>query len=384
MMERNRLKVLSDYELEQLTSQVIEIYNQMEMELLIDIAHRFSNYSSVSGSLEWKIKKLEELGLLNQNSIEIIAKYSNRSEEAIRKMLEESIFGNIDEKELNRAFNNGLISVSPEVMMQSVAIKATLENSFLALGERFKLINTNAVESAKQGYLDILNKSYVEVSSGIYSYNEAIERGIKEMAQSGIKGATYIKNGKVVKHSIEAVVRRDTLTAVNQTANRAAIVSAQEMGANHVEVSSHIGARVSDRSEIANHAGWQGKVYLIDGKDDEFDNLYEKTGYGEVEGLSGVNCRHRMFAFFPDISKPEVKTFTEEENEKHFKLTQRQRALERRVRRWKKESVMMKAFESPEGYAEAKANHRKAVDELIKFVDENGLKRDGLRELIQE
>lgn len=33
---------------------------------------------------------------------------------------------------------------------------------------------------------------------------------------------------------------------------------------------------------------------MIDGSNDKYDNLYEKTGYGEMLGLKGINCYHNM------------------------------------------------------------------------------------------
>ena len=67
--------MLSDKELEELIQPIINIYNRIEMELIIDIAQRFSNYSSVDGSLEWYLKKLDDMNALNDNVIKIFAKY---------------------------------------------------------------------------------------------------------------------------------------------------------------------------------------------------------------------------------------------------------------------------------------------------------------------
>ena len=150
--------------------------------------------------------------------------------------------------------------------MTNPIFNSTLEDSFKELSKAFKLINTHALESVKQEYMSVLNKAYIEVSSGVYDYNTAIKRALKGMADNGITGATYRRAGKIVNYSIEAAVRRETMTAVHQAANRNSYKLAEELGTGYVEVSSHAGARTHPTNHIANHAWWQGKVYKIEVK----------------------------------------------------------------------------------------------------------------------
>ena len=37
------------------------------------------------------------------------------------------------------------------------------------------------------------------------------------------------------------------------------------------------------------------------GSDEKYGNLVEETGYGDIEGLGGVNCRHRISAATEDM-----------------------------------------------------------------------------------
>lgn len=375
--------MLTDEALAALIEPLINIYQSIEDELLINIAKRFDTYETVGGSLEWQLRKLDELGSLNADALEVFAKYSKKSKQAIKKMIEQASLGNFNMNDLEEASKQGKVSVNLDKMLESPAIARTIKHGYKELDGTFRLIKTKALESSKQHYMDIINQSYLETSSGIYSYSESIRKGVRKMADKGISGATYKrKDGTIVHYSIEAAVRRDTLTAVNQTACAAVMESVEDIGAEHVEVSSHLGARVSDKDPIADHAGWQGKVYKVHGKDDEYDNLVDATGYGSIEGLAGVNCRHRMFPFFVGISKPAQVQYDSEENKKAYELSQKQRQLERKVRAAKREVQCMKALGDEVGLTEAKVKHQKAVDNLVKFCDDNNLKRDGNREQI--
>lgn len=369
-------------ELDDLTRPIIDIYNQIELDLLEAIAKRFDVYDKVGGSLEWQVKKLDEMGALNADAVKIISRYSKKSEKEIRKMLKEAGFGNVDLPAMQKAYNSGALLVDPAKILESETMRSTVEDSFKELKETFKLINTKALESVKQEYMTVINRSYIDVASGVYDYNTAIKRALKGMADNGITGATYQRGDRIVKYSIEAAVRRDALTAVHQTANRNSFKLAEELGTEYVEVSSHVGARTHPTNHIANHAWWQGKVYKIHGFDEKYGNLKNNTGYpDDIQGLGGVNCRHRMFPFIPGISEPVAEHYDEKEAEREYKLTQKQRAKERKIRALKKEIAVAKATGQPTKEMNKKLNEM--YDDIIAFCEENNLTRDWNREMIQ-
>lgn len=376
--------MLSDYELTKLTQPIIAIYNQIEMELLEKIAKRFDVYDKIGGSLEWQLKKLDELGALTNEAVKVIASMSKRGEKEIVQMLNDASVGNIDMDLLEAAYTNGFIFVDPQKLMQSEALRATVELSYKELGKTYKLIQTKAIESTKQAYMDIINRAYIETASGIYDYGTSIRGALRDMADQGISGATYRRGNKIVKYSIEGTVRRDTITAVHQLANKGAEQATKEIGAEYVEVSAHIGARVS-KDPIANHAGWQGKVYKLEGSDPKYPNLTEKTGYpGDIQGLGGVNCRHRMFPFFPGISTPNPYKVDPKENKRVYEATQIQRGMERKIRKLKKRLTVAKAsgdMEQAKAYRKALTEQQKQIE---KFCKDNNLRRQTEREMIQE
>jgi hypothetical protein len=308
---------------------------------------------------------------------------SKRGEKEIAQMLNDASLGNVDMDLLETAYTNGFIFVDPHKLMQTDALRATIELSYKSLGKTFKLIKTRALESTRQAYMDVINRAYIETASGIYDYNTSIRGALRDMATQGISGATYRRGNKYVKYSIEGTVRRDTLTAVNQLANKGAEQITKEIGAKYVEVSAHIGARVSV-DPIANHAGWQGKVYKLDGED-EYPNLEESTGYpNDILGLGGVNCRHRMFPFFPGISVPNPHQIDEEENRKVYEATQKQRAMERNIRTIKKKLIVAKASGDKDLVKAYRKRLTEKQAEIDKFCKDNGLRRQTEREMVQE
>lgn len=374
--------MLTDRQIEYLTQELVDIYSDIEIELIVSVAKRLTTYTTIGGTLEWQLNKLSELRVLNKDLWKIIKKYSGATDEAIEKMMKDAKLANVDKKFLDDIYKEGSININYDNLLKSEAIKNTTNSKVYELKETLSLINTKAIESARKGYIETLNKSYIEVASGVYSLDEAVSKNIKSMADKGFTGASY-ESGRTI--SIEAAVRRDTISAVNKLANEGALDSAKELGTNYVEVSSHLGARTSDKSKIANHAGWQGKVYMIEGSSPEYGNLVEETGYGTIEGLAGVNCRHRMFPFFPGISVRRKPDFDSQENKRIYKASQKLREMQRTFRTYKREREAFKAIGDKENYRKATAKCKDWSEKIDNFLESfPELRRGSGRELIKE
>ena len=376
----------TDEELKALAEPIVDIYNNIEHDLLMKIASFFELDENVTikNSLDWYFKKLQDMGALNSESIKIISQYSGVSEKAILQALTDAGYGSISEARIEQLTTQGYTKVSWDDLKKSRTIMDAINKSFTELNNILRMINTKALESTQKAYMDALNQAYLETSTGLYDYNTAIKRAIEKMVDNGIKGASYQrKNGTVYSISLEGAVRRDITTAIYQSFNRGSEEIAKELEAEYYEVSSHLGARLGDGVHpISNHFGWQGKIYKIHGSTSKYPNFYEKTGYGDILGLSGVNCRHKFWAFFPEIDKPSQEKFDYVENKKVVDLQNKQRAYERKLRKIKTKKDIAKQIGDSEGFTKWNNKQKDVNKEFNKFIKENNLKRDYARERV--
>ena len=159
----------------------------------------------------------------------------------------------------------------------------------------------------------------------------------------------------------------------------------EEMDCEFVEVTAHEGARLT-------HVVWQGRVYHRGGAVVQDGELYEDfeaaTGYGTGPGLCGWNCRHNFYPFYPGVS---VRNYTDERLAEldarnipyggglyiRYEITQMQRALERRVRKYKRRYLAetTAGVDSSQSAAKLKA----ARQQLSAFLAETGERLDGAR-----
>ncbi|MEG1567830.1 MAG: phage minor capsid protein [Anaerovoracaceae bacterium] len=227
----------------------------------------------------------------------------------------------------------------------------------------------------------VLDRAYLQITSGAFDYNSAIRSAVKDLSQKGIAVVEYPSG-----HTdyMEVAVRRATVTGVNQTAAKLQEVRADEMDSDLVETTAHVGARPE-------HAEWQGKVFSRSGKSKRHPDFRESTGYGTGAGLCGWNCRHNFYPFFEGISesiysKEQLKEYDAKnyryngQKMTEYEASQKQRYIERQIRRWKREEQAMEAAGLPTNEAATKVKQWQGVQR--DFIKQTGLKRQYDREMV--
>lgn len=193
--------------------------------------------------------------------------------------------------------------------------------------------NLNMADSAKRTYREVVARNIRRYKAGMVNYETAMQDICRDIARAGVQVVDY-KSGRWAQADVAC--RRHVQTMVRKAADERTLDDCKRLGYQLVEVSSHGGARPS-------HRKWQGRVYSLVG-DIEIDGVryrdfYSATGYGSVDGLGGANCRHSFAPYTP--GRPRRWSETPDEDAGHdpdefYKLTQRQRANERRIREAKR------------------------------------------------
>ena len=156
-----------------------------------------------------------------------------------------------------------------------------------------------------------------------------------------------------------------------------------------VEVSAHTGARNTGTGP-ENHESWQGKIYRWSKKPKQSSGRYPdfiaSTGYGTGPGLGGWNCRHHFYPFVEGVMEPtysssDLNAMKGKNREISFEgrqydgytATQKQRQIERTVRKLKREQTAYKAAGLEEDYQAVTARIRRLNKEYKEFSKAAGL-----------
>lgn len=373
---------MNKIQFEELLKPLIAIYDEIELDLIRNILSRIDNYDDISGSLDWYLNKLSELGTFDKENLALLKKNKKKIKEILLDILKQAANNRNDFDRLDSFYQQGLLNINPVSIYNNVSINNLISEATSDTNNIIDLINTKAIEGTKEEYKNILNKAYLETSTGVYTYSESIRRAIKEMADNGIQIVHYDSGRKV---SIESAVRRDIITRTNKLVGSVELQLAKDLGTNLVYVDQHLGARIRTKytkHDYEAHAEWQGKKYMIDGSSEEYPNLYEATGYEKMLGLKGINCYHDMRPTWEWEEIPDV--IDEVENAIEYEKLQRKRALERKSRTIKRRKEIAKFNKDKDELKKLNAKQKAFNEEYDTWLEKNGLTRDYSREYVNK
>lgn len=326
MLDPHYLQQIADGA-ENIASQLHEyIIRQIVDRMMIRIG-RGDDYLLTSSDA-WRIQVLQDSGYLLQDITEELAKYTKRQEKEIKAAMEEAGVKALeyDDKTYRAA------GLSPMPLTQSPALIRLMERNYNATLGEWRNMTRSTAEAAQKLFLNECDFAYNKVMSGATSYSQAVREAVESVASGGV----YVDYPSGHRDTIEVATARAVRTGIAQAAGDISIKRMEEMDWDIILVSAHIGARTGDGGQNpGNHLWWQGQFYSRTGKDKRFPNFYEVTGYGTGVGLSGYNCRH-SFGSGDGVNNPYSDIHTAD-NVRMEKLEQRQRTIERRVRKTKRE-----------------------------------------------
>lgn len=372
--------MLSPEFLAALPESVAALFLQVEEDLLEDIARRIAKMDGITDTAKWQAWRYEQVKLFSSNALQTLAQATGKSKEELVQLFREAALETL-------AADNDIYTAAgltvPETL--SPTLQNILQSGYLQTGQMMENFTATTANTVTRQFENALDRAWLQINTGGFTYQQAIRKAIQTLAQDGLCAIVYPSGHR---DTIETAVRRAVLTGVNQTAAKLQIARMEEMGCEFVEVTAHPGARPS-------HAVWQGKVFHR-GDGTSVNGVYyppfvQSTGYGTGAGLGGWNCRHNFFPFFPGLSK---RAYTNEmlaqldakeisyqgKDYTRYEASQMQRALERKIRKAKREYLSLDA--AGQDTAESAVKLRRARAQLNDFLKETGLRQDNFREQV--
>lgn len=371
---------------------VAGLYQDLEERLMANIIRHIKNYDQPIASDVWLMQKLAEIGKLNKENIKIIAQCAGLSQRTVEQLLQETAEEAISRVEpgMQQLLRRGLAgeAVEPKKSKNIQRVMKAFQNQ---AKDMLNLCNTTMLYKArdafkalvhkmasssdeiaeKQEFLDILDKNATSAVIGAESRQRVVEQCIRQFNKKGIP-AFVDKAGR--EWTPEAYVNMAVRNTVKNVADEVQNERFRDYGEDLIEIDSHKGARPKCAKD-------QGKVYSLSGKSGYTTDArgrrikyysWKDSSYGEPDGILGINCRHHKFVFIPGVNiQRYFPTEDMEENDKLYKQTQVQRALERSVRKQKRECMLFNKLGDQEAFEKAAIKLKGKETDLKSYVDKN-------------
>ena len=399
-------------ELELFPKNIEEIYAGLENDIMNDIIRRIAETGEITRTADWQLNRLYNMGADKTDIKKHIQEALNLSDTEIEQLYSDTLKeGYLRDESLYRAVGQEFIPFEENMALQQL-IEATkqqtakqLKNITRTMGFAVKQPNGRKTFKTVDDYFkDTMDNAVMHVLNGTFDYNSIIRKVTDEMTRSGVRSINYDSG---ISTRIDVAARRAILTGVNQVTSKISSDNMQKLDTEFVETSWHSTARPT-------HQVWQGRVFYWDRANPNaekieagvlYKSFIRETGYGEVDGLCGANCRHTFYPFIPGIS---VRTYTDEqleelnsqENEKKeyngkeynkYEATQYQRRLETSMRKYRQDINLLKqsglADDSDEVIA-ARCKYQTLSRKYSDFSEKMGLREhrdrvnvDGLKDI---
>ena len=342
-----------------------KIFEQMELDLISSMHRAFYFHQSEQMKEgfeweQWQLTKLREMEKYRKRNKDIVDSYSKPIQQAIDRELR----GNYS-KGQNR-FKTFLDKVKgffgwkskshssiefPEDIQEVQTVREYIhkelgrpgavpqETNFFGVNDKklealIKTVNEDlnkaqysVLRKMDDVYRQTIFKSHMYLQNGVKTLPQAIDMATKDFLAKGIDSITY-KNGARV--NIASYAEMCLRTANHRATLLGEGKKRDEYGIHTVVVSAH--ANTCKMCEP-----WQGKVLIDDvfSHGTKLDGDYQLLSEAVTAGLLHPNCRHSITTFFPGITNlPKVPDG--KEAIKLYEAEQKQRYLERQIRKWKR------------------------------------------------
>lgn len=243
--------MLTPEQWEQIGKQSQQIYTNLELEIIQEIAERIANVGYANTVALNNVLLLQEMGIAYEDVMNLVAKHNNASLNQIKDIFEGAGIKSL--KYDDKIYK--LAGLTPISLRQSETMWQLLEATALKTHNNLSNLTITTANNAQTQFYNAINKAYMEVSTGLKSYSQSIIDIIKEVSNQG----AYITYPSGQHRSLESAVRMNIVTGVNQTCGKLQLLKAKDMNWDLMELTAHAGARPS-------HAEWQGKIVSLSGQ----------------------------------------------------------------------------------------------------------------------
>lgn len=316
-----------------------EIFDLITLELIESLRRTFSRHQKEQLKEgfqweQWQRSKLRSLAAYRRENAEIVGRNRQAIFDVINEVLDTSFEdgrARAEREILQVLFPEELRSRGPEA-------PAPPESQFFKMNQqKLKALQETVIGDMEKAQHAVLRKmddvyrqtifrAQIHMASGAKTLNQAVDKATQEFLDKGIQCIEY-KDGRRV--NVSSYAEMALRTASQRATFMGEGTKRDEWGVHTIVVSAH-----ATSCDLC--VPWQARVLIDDvysgGKP---DGQHPLLSTAMKAGLLHPNCRHTLSTFFPGVSRL-PKPVDEETARRNYEAEQRQRAIERQIRRWKR------------------------------------------------
>ncbi len=362
---------------------IAKIFEEIELRLIASLKRNLMHHKAEEIREDrqwtaWQAIKLQNLQKFRRENRQIMQEYSDKIDADTRQLMTEQF--REGEQEAEEVTGAEPAASVPDVHFFGVNTPK-MERLMQDVVQVEQTAETAALRTMDDVYRRTVNRAQLAMAAGETTLPKAIDMAVREFLEKGLNSIVY-RDGRHV--DIADYVRMVLRTTSTRAQLQGKSKRFAELGYDTVLISQYGGC--SETCEP-----WQGRAYIDDVftiwngeiNGDSGKSLYCGKWFPLLSsairgGLFHPNCRHTMGLYIDGVTKipPPIPA---EQIRKQRELEQKQRVMERKIRKLKR---LEAGTQDPQAVKEYGRKLKQAQQEMKAFVDENHdvLRRDYERE----
>ena len=173
--------MLTPKQFEEIEKQASQIYTGLEIEIIQEISERIANVGYANTVVRNNVLLIHEMGYLYEEIISLVAKHNNQTYKEIQRIFEDSGIQTL--KYDDRIYKEA--GLNPIPIQKSKSIMQLMEATSLKTNNNLNNLAMTTANTTQTQFYNAMNKAYMEVSTGLKSYSQAIIDVIKDTSSEG-------------------------------------------------------------------------------------------------------------------------------------------------------------------------------------------------------
>lgn len=341
--------------------------------LIGDIAQRIAEAGQLTSTAAYQVWRLQQMGVSQREMKKRLQELLQVSSDELERLLTQAAEVGYNFDIRNLPTEAAIPFAENESIQQIVRAAVKLaQDDFTNITQTIGFVTPDGnFSQLTEAYRKACDFAFEKVSTGAQDYNSAIREATRNLVNQGIRVIDY-ESG--VHTSIEAAVRRNIMGGLGLMQEQISRQNHDDLGCDGWEISAHM-------ASAPDHEPFQGRQFS--------DAAYEKLNASLVRRIGTLNCGHWASPIILGVNAPQ---YTSEELEKFrqdnqkgidyegrhytmYEATQRQRQLERAIRKQKRRILAAEQNpDDPKRLQNARIRYQVLNQEYRRFSNAAGLR----------
>ena len=172
--------------LERLPDRMVELYAEVEADILCNMARRIAAFDDFIPATQWQYQKLVEMGSLHQDIVKALSSVMGTTEKHIQQLMTEAGMETL-------AFDDQIYTaagLNPTPLAVDPQLQAVLDDGLRITKGLFENLTKTTASTATRQFERALDRAWLQIQTGAFSSQQAINMAIKDLCKQGVGGKT--------------------------------------------------------------------------------------------------------------------------------------------------------------------------------------------------